>query len=264
MHLRIPKVEKETPQMKKTCLTVFASLFAITAASLAQGPRGPFNQRSPNHAASVLNMAKVQTVTGTISAVNLAYGMQYPSITVNKSVIKVAPVWYFLDNSFEVKAGDPVSVSAAPSTLPNDSYLYAIEITNTNSAAKIVLRDSSGIPLWMGSAGGRGNPDAARNGSGCVDPATITTAAGTVEKLSLGAGIQMPTLVLKVNGRLISLKIGPEHILLEADFELKEGEQVTVKYAHATCDDEDVALQLANAAGATVVLRNDDGTPNWN
>jgi hypothetical protein len=210
-------------------------------------------------------MARVQTVTGAVSAVSLTYGTQYPSITVNKTVIKVAPVWFLLDKNFEIKAGDQVSVTAAPSLLPNDSYLYAIDITNTRCKAKIVLRDSSGVPLWSGRSGGRGNPDVPCNETGCTDAATISTVSGTVEKVSMGVGIQMPTLVVKTSdGKLISMKIGPEWILLEADFELAPAEQVTAKFAHETCSDEDVALQLTNSAGVSVVLRNDDGTPNWN
>ena len=252
--------------MKKTCLAIFAALLATAALSFAQGPRGPQNRNAaPNRPASVLNLAKVQTVTGAVSEVSITYGTQYPSITVNKTVIKVAPVWFFLDKNFEIKAGDQVSVTAAPSLLPNDSYLYAIDITNTASKANIVLRDSSGVPLWSGPSGGRANPDAPRNGTGCIDAATISTVVGTVEKVSMGVGIQMPTLVVKTSdGKLISMKIGPEWILLDADFELVAGEQVTSKFAHETCTDEDVAIQLTNAAGVAVILRNDDGTPNWN
>jgi len=43
-----------------------------------------------------------------VSAVNIGYGMQYPSLTINKLQIKVAPVWYLLDKNFEIKAGDPL------------------------------------------------------------------------------------------------------------------------------------------------------------
>ncbi|MBI4874853.1 MAG: hypothetical protein HY822_09505 [Acidobacteria bacterium] len=240
--------------MKIKNLTV---VLASAAIAFAQGPRGPRTQNAPNHPASVLNMAKVQTVTGAISAVDVAYGAQYPSITVGKAVIKVAPVWFFLDHDFELKAGGQVSVSAAPSTLPNDAYLYAISITKGQAA--ITLRDASGVPLWSGPRGGGfGNQEAARTGTGCIDPASIRTLSGTIDKVSMGLGIEMPTLVLKTSdGKLVTLKIGPEWVLLAADFELKAGDQITAKVGLATCSNEEVALQLTNAAGATVILRGD-------
>ena len=109
--------------------------------------------------ASNLNMAKVQTVAGAVTAVNIGYGMEYPSITVNKLQIKIAPVWYLLDKSFEIKAGDAVSVTAAPSTVSSDSYLYAVEIANVTTKLRIALRDSSGVPLWTGGNRGGGFGD---------------------------------------------------------------------------------------------------------
>ena len=241
---------------------IFATTFAFTALlAFAQGSRGP---QSPNRPASTLNMTNVQTVTGAVTSVNIAYGAQYPAIAVNKTLIKVAPVWFFLEKNFELKAGDEVSVVAAPSALPGDSYLYAIEITNVNTKARIVLRDAAGVPLWSGPGGGRGNPDIPPAATACIDAASITSVSGTVEKVSAGVGIQMPALVIKTaEGALVSMKIGPERILLEADFELQEGEQVTAKHAHETCTDENVALQLTNAAGVTLILRTDDGIPNW-
>ncbi len=74
----------------------------------------------------------------------------------------------------------------------------------------------------------------------------------------------MPVLILKTqDGKLITLKIGPERILFDHDFELKPGETVTARFGVAACSEEYVALQLTNAAGKTVVLRNDDGTAAW-
>jgi hypothetical protein len=32
--------------------------------------------------------------------------MQYPSITVNQSVIKVAPVWFLVEENFETQGGE--------------------------------------------------------------------------------------------------------------------------------------------------------------
>ena len=73
----------------------------------------------------------------------------------------------------------------------------------------------------------------------------------------------MPTLVLKTaDGKLLTVKIGPERLLDAVDFEIKAGETLTVRYG-VTCTNETVALELVNAA-VTLVLRNEDGTPAWN
>jgi hypothetical protein len=203
---------------------------------------------------------QVQVIEGTVTAVNIAYGVQYPSIVVNGATIKVAPLWYLLENDFEVKAGDNVKVTAAPCNRTDATDLYALEIVNTTRNATIKLRDEDGVPLWGGGRGRRGGPNAMRAGTkargGCIDPATVRTATGVVEAVNAGAGIQMPTLTLKTaDGQTITMKIGPERILLAKDFELKPGDQVTAKYALATCTNEYVALELTNPAGVTVVLR---------
>ena len=241
-----------------------AAFLLAAAALFAQGPRGP---RTPagTHRAAAIDMTRLTTITGTVAAVNLAYGLEYPTITVNQAVIKIAPVWYFLENNFEIKAGDAVAVVAAPSRLAGDAYLYGIEIANTATGARIVLRDASGVPLWSGPGGGRGSAQARRSGGGCVELASIATVSGTIEKLTMGAGIQMPSLVLKTgDGQLLTIKIGPERIVLEADLELQAGQSVTVRYGSDTYTGELLALQITNSASLTVTLRNDDGTPAWN
>ncbi len=251
--------------MKRMLIAVPTIALMFAANIAAQGPSGRGGQRGGGVPGSSLDMTKIRTIAGKVGTVDIGYGAQYPSFTIGTSTIKAAPVWYFLDNDFELKAGDSVSVTAAPSTVPGDSYLYAVEITN--GAAKLVLRDSNGVPLWIGPGAGRGNPNANGAGTctGCIDAATITTISGTIEKVAMGYGIQMPSLAVKSGeGKLVTMKIGPERTLLQADFELKAGDHVTARYAFASCTEEYVALQLTNAAGVVITLRNDDGTPAWN
>jgi hypothetical protein len=237
------------------------SIVAATGLCSAQGPHGPAGGGMA--ASSTLNMAKAQTITGVVAAVNIGYGMQYPSITVNKAQIKIAPVWYLLDKGFELRAGDLLAVLAAPSTVSTDPYLYAVEMTNTVSKLHIVLRDSAGLPLWAG-RGNSGNAGGPMAEGGCIDTSSAVTVAGKVEKISMGAGIEMPTLTLKTaDGKLLVLKLGPERILLAADLELKAGDAVTVKYAIETCTDELVALAITTASGVTITLRGDDCLPAW-
>lgn len=251
--------------MIKTHLTLTTILAIAGTACFAQGPRGPQRQNSASHTVTVMDMAKVRTVTGTVAAIHIGYGMQYPSVTVAQNMIKAAPAWFLQEQGFEIKVGDQVSISAVPSLVSNDPYLYAIDITNTASKTKVVLRDSAGIPLWSGYGGSEVHSGPSRSGAGCLDAASILTVTGVVEKVSMGVGLQMPSLVIKTSaGTWVSMKLGPERILLATDFELKAGEQVTAMYALEVCSDENVALQLTNSAGLTVALRNQDGTPNWN
>ena len=248
--------------MKKRFLIAIAILATATAVSFAQ--KGPQGQNSSNHRCSRLNMADVRTISGVVTAVHINFGTQYPSLTVEQTVIKVAPLWFLIDNNFEIQTGDQVSVQAAPSLLPDDSYLYAIEISNITGDTEIVLRDADGVPLWTGARGGRGQAAAQAPANRCPSK-TINTVTGIVEELNMGIGIQMPSLVVKSDtGTLISMKLGPESFLLAAGFELKQGERVTTKYLYVSCMDQNLALQLTNSSGDTLVLRNDDGTPAWN
>lgn len=250
--------------MKRTLQTILLTL-AAAGLCAAQGPHG-YGRGAGTASASPLDMAKVQTVSGSVTAVNIGYGMQYPSIAIGKVQIKIAPVWYLLENDFEIKTGDVLNVQAAPSTSSTDPYLYAISIANTAASQQIVLRDSLGRPLWTASQGGgpAGNGPAGYGQGSCPVSSITATASGTVEQIASGVGIQMPTLTLKLaSGTLLTFRLGPERILLASDFELKAGDQVTVTYATSIATGELIALSITNAAGQTIVLRDEAGRPGW-
>ncbi len=97
-----------------------------------------------------------------------------------------------------------------------------------------------------------------------MDPATIDEAKGVIDAVTQGAGIQQPQLTLVAAGKSITVKIGPEKILLAADLELKAGMTLTVRYATASCTGELVALSLTDESGKTLALRSDNGAPAWN
>jgi len=256
-----PKGFTKENRMKKHFVAIL--LAAGAAALLAQGPRGPQGSGRTEQQAA-LDMNKQFVVEGAVTAVHIAYGAQYPSIEVNKTQVKIAPVWFLLENDFEIKTGDKLRIVAAPSTLPSDPYPHAIEILNTVSNKKITLRDADGTPEWARARARGSNGSGNQSQGGCIDPASVQVITGNVDKVTMGAGIEMPTLVLKTqDGKLASIKIGPERTLLENDFEIHAGETVTAKVALATCSEELVALELTNAAGRTVVLRDSTGAPNW-
>lgn len=258
-------------------LRIMTAAAILAVPGLAQGQKGP-NPSAPGSGQAQINMAMATAVSGKITAVQIAYGAQYPSITLEGKTIKIAPVWFMLDNDFELAAGDEVKVLAAPSAKEGDPSLYAITIEKPASGVTLTLRSEAGIPMWtMPSAGpnantsgagygGTGNPSSPRlnQGAGCVDPATITEVKGVVDAVTLGAGIQQPQLTVIAGGKSLTVKIGPERLILAADFELKTGMTLTVRYATATCTGELIALSLSDESGARIVLRNDIGTPAWN
>ena len=242
-------------------------ILAAVGVLCAQGPRGP-QPGNPARPGPGLDMSKAQTIEGVVSAVNVAYGTRYPSVQIGDATVKVAPVWFLLENDFEIQA------TAAPSLSAKDPYLSAITLANTTSGASLALRDANGVTLCTqagpshgvivpGGAGGSRNGGPAAICAGCGGPTSISTASGVVDQVSSGVGIQMPSLVLKTSdGKILTIKIGPERILQAADFEVAAGDNLTVRYA-VMCTGDTVALELTNSAGVKLVLRNDDGTPAW-
>jgi hypothetical protein len=241
---------------------LIAVIVAAGTLALAQGPRGPQTGYPTNQAAG-LDMTKVQTTEGTVVSVNVGYGSQYHSIQIDQTTVKVAPVWFLLENDFEIRAGDKLKVTAAPSFQVRDAYLNAITVTNTVSGASLTLRDNNGIPLWAREQGVGHGTEGQATCTRCSGPTSVATVSGTVNQISAGIGIQMPSMVLKTaDGNLLTVKLGPERILEAADFEIKAGDALTVRYA-LTCTGETVALELTNSAGTKVVLRKDDLTLAW-
>lgn len=245
-------------------LNLITLMLSASAMLLAQGPRGPQPDGAPSRPGFGLDMTKLETIEGAVTAMSIGYGAQYPSIQVNQKTVKVAPVWFLLEKNFEIKVGDKLKITAAPSLQAKDPYLCAINLTNLDSGASLALRDANGVPLWISPAMAPGNgfhePQMA-SAPACGVTSTAT-ASGVVDQVTAGIGIQMPTLVLKTNAGAITLKLGPERLLQAADFEINAGDSLTVKYA-VTCTGETVALVLTNSTGGQLVLRHDDGTPAW-
>lgn len=261
-----------TSNLIRLVLTVF-TLAALVFAQSPAGSGGPGNFAAPGPNTNAprsnagLNMATLQVIEGKIASIQIGLGVQYPTIVVNEKQIRIAPVWFMLDNDFELATGDFVSVKAAASNIAGNSYLYAVEITR--GGLTLTLRDNAGVPLWTGGSNGRdgrnGNTNPPRTGSGCVAPETIKTVSGVIASLTAGVGIQHPSMDLKLDGDiLLTLKLGPERVLLGADLDLEAGARVTVKYGVAACTEENLVLEITDANGATLTLREDDGRPAWN
>lgn len=251
-------------------MSQFVWKLLVTAATtsallLAQGPRGPQGNSNASRTGLALDMTRQQTIEGTITSIQIAYGTRYPSVVVSQSTIRVAPVWFLLENDFELPVGEVVRIVAAPGVRNADTGLHAITVVKVKTGTELVLRSQDGLPLWSNRQ--RGRSEVARQFTpvrgGSVDPASVGTMSGLIESANAGIGIQQPSLTLQVGDKLMTFKLGPERLLLESDFELKAGSSMSVKYGLATCSNELLALALTDASGETIVLRNDDGRPAW-
>jgi hypothetical protein len=209
------------------------------------------------------DIARLQTIEGTIASINLGVGLRYPSIGINGLVIRVAPLWYLLENDFELVVGEQVRIVAAVSTQAGDPYLHAVSVIRLRNSVALTLRSDAGFPLW--SQGGRNNQPIAppRRGT-CGLPATTVTVSGTVEDVSLGLGIQHPTLTLLTqSGSLLTFKLGPERVLLASDVELIPGAQLTIEYVSSACADELIVLRIVDTDGDVLILRDSNAVPVW-
>jgi hypothetical protein len=68
------------------------------AAHMGPGPKGPHTPAPRVHPPAPLEAA---VITGAVAMVNLAYGVQYPSIEVGGKTIQLAPAYYLPENGFE-------------------------------------------------------------------------------------------------------------------------------------------------------------------
>jgi hypothetical protein len=250
-------------------MNMIAWLLAGSVVGHAQVRGGPHTPPGPGYTG--LNMGALKAVEGTVTQVDVALGAQYPTIVINQLQIKLAPAWYILENDFEIKTGDVVRATVAASNNPADKYLYAVDIAKGTAFLK--LRDANGFPLWRGGFGpggqwrtgaGVGPGNGIGECEGCIDATKAETVTGAVDKITAEAGLQAPTLVLRLSdGTLLTIKIGPARILLASDFEITAGQALTVQYAVSSCRDELVALELTDSAGRKLILRHAAGTPAW-
>ena len=231
----------------KPIIMSIGMVVATASLILAQGRPG-----QGVHAGSGLNMSQVRTISGPVASVNIAFGMRYPCVTIGTTSINMAPPWYLLDKNLVIKTGDWLSVLAAPSNSASDSALYAVEISNTTTGTRIALRDTNGLPLWSG-GNALGSVGA---GYGTIS-GEVKTTSGTIENLRMGLGIPMPSVTVKdAGGQLLTIRLGPERVLLASSIELRVGDRITVRYALASGCGNLVALSVTDSAGTTVNLRN--------
>ena len=98
---------------------------------------------------SQIDLATLQEVTGTATAVNGGLGTKSNTITLNAGgqdyAVALGPFWYLQQNGFQVQGGDALAVRMAQCS---DRWA-AFSITLTASGQTLQLRDEAGYPLWL-------------------------------------------------------------------------------------------------------------------
>jgi hypothetical protein len=97
-----------------------------------------------------LDLASVETVTGTVFSVNAGLGIQQPSLVLRTSdertlSIRIAPERVLLEQDVELAAGMTLKIKVAKSTCVDG--LVALELTMPDGVT-IRLRDEDGRPVW--------------------------------------------------------------------------------------------------------------------
>jgi hypothetical protein len=228
-------------------------------------------------------LSTLRTITGTVTAVAMDAGIQYPGFTLdsNEGVLDVhlGPYWYLVSENFAVAVGDSVTalVTSCPRTT-TATDVTAFEVTVDTTGASILLRDSAtGLPLWMNGQGGQGGGQGGggnggprnghRNGGGIynsctLDPATAVDIEGVVTEYAFGLGTHSNTVTVDAAGTLYTFGLGPYWFMVQNAFTVQEGD--TLRAHIALCSEHYAAFTVENVTtGATLVLRDADGVPLW-
>ena len=113
--------------------------------------------------------------------------------------------------------------------------------------------------------GGRGNGPANGPGTGTPPTGPESTISGTVVEFTAGAGLGMPTLVVRSGSTDTALVLGPYRVLAAAGFSAKAGDLVEATVVACTeCPTGFAVITIRNLTnGTSAELRGADGTPHW-
>ena len=215
------------------------------------------------------------TVTGTVEELfNAGFDEEEPSMKISTldKLIKLAPVWFFLENDIEIDKGDTVKVTYAASAISGD--LYAIRIELLDEGASIDLRNpETGQPLWVGgyayNRNARGRNGAGYQGEGartgnCLDLASAVTVTGTINAILRPEGIRQTKIAFTPDGgQQILVRMGPVRLLMQQGLMIQEGARLTLTVAKDACSDELVVTAAGPEGAEPITLRNAVGAPTW-
>jgi hypothetical protein len=112
------------------------------------GPGTPYNR--------MYDPAKTETVSGTVEAVTKVIPMKgmYSAVAVTLKTdketvsIHLGPEWYIVRLDTKIVKGDTIEVKGSRVTFADKPAIIAAEVKKGDNI--LVLRDSTGIPVWAG------------------------------------------------------------------------------------------------------------------
>lgn len=148
--------------MKKTmsmAAAVAAAMILVSSVSFAgpwKGYRGSGGWGMGSQYQRMFNPATVETVSGTVDAVNKITPMKgmhsgiHLALKTDKGIVDVhlGPEWYIERLDTKIEKGDAVEVKGSRVTISGKEAIIAAEVKKGDSV--LVLRDSNGIPAWAG------------------------------------------------------------------------------------------------------------------
>ncbi len=187
-------------------------------------------------------------------------------------VIELGRPQFWEEQNVEIEAGDAVDVLG----FYEEESFTAGEITLTATGEQIVLRDTSGRPLWAGgtgsSQGGRGQEltgeTGSRNSQNLVDGSQMPEPQATVDEWITVQGtvtaVELNALTIETaEGETVLAELGPEHYWTTQGIVFEAGDEVTIT---GFIEDEDSFVAgsvTVLESGETLLLREADGRPLW-
>lgn len=98
-----------------------------------------------NSAINRWNGATVSSVEGEITQVQNPVA-QLKSNDGKTYELRLGPIWFWVNNNYELKAGEKVEVNGAVNE--NNGTLYMFPYIIKHEGKTIILVDSNGVPLW--------------------------------------------------------------------------------------------------------------------
>lgn len=223
-----------------------------------------------------VDLSTLRTVTGSVTAVAMDYGLGHPGFTMDSAqegplTVNLGPYFYLVANNFSLAVGDQVSASVATCA----TGVVAFEVTDLTTGKQILLRDAGGFPLWTGGKKGGGQGAGQGNGhgrNGCrsggygagqgVDLSTLIEVQGPVTAVNSGVGTHNNTLTLQAGPEAYTVSLGPLWYMTGQGFAFQAGETLRVRMA--LCQGHWAAFSVTRAStGEALQLRDDQGVPLW-
>ncbi len=267
---------------------LFAAILVLIVTALpvaAQNRRGGSAQPGTP---IITTPPQTETVSGLVSSIDFQYGEGYPNFVLSAAgmnyVIYVGPLWYLDNNDFELQVNDKVEAVIFRDRLSNDVWVASV-LTNLTSTQQLVLRDASGLPLWLRHGTGQhagfgsGNTEnmpgqfasvrqgqgraALRAGQASIDLSTLQLYKGTVIKVNLEAGTTHPTIEVALGSGAAVFCLAPYRFLDQIGLATKIGDSVEIVAADCAQDINEYVVFSITVNDKSFVLRNTDGTPLW-